>query len=231
MDKKCSICDCFFKVKPSHYDIRLTCSRACRGKHDSIVKSGVPLAFPTWTKKTHPEVAKKLSESMKGKVNLGDNNGMKQKEAQAKVSAARREMFKDVKLREITADKTRRAWAEGKFDGVRVGRCKWYSHTKPDGLIIKVQGTWELKFAEWADSKQLIYDTHKGRIAYKDCDGNQRSYYPDFYVYDWCCWVDIKNDFHAEIQKEKFIAIAASNPSIEIRILKKLDLQAMGIVV
>lgn len=69
------------------------------------------------------------------------------------------------------AEKTRIAWAEGKFDGVKVGRCKWYKYVKRDSSQIKVQGTWELAFVKWADEQGLKFDTHQGKLSYQDENG------------------------------------------------------------
>lgn len=41
--------------------------------------------------------------------------------------------------------------------------------------------------------------------------------------------MDIKNDYHYGLQKDKFKRIALSNPNLEIRILKKEDLVEMGV--
>lgn len=91
--------------------------------------------------------------------------------------------MEDISIRKHLSEKVKMAWVNGKFDGVKVGRCKWYSFEKKDGEVIKVQGKWELAFVEWADSINLKFKCkcHVGRISYKDALQNFRFYYPDFF--------------------------------------------------
>ena len=231
--KKCDICGVDFYIKPSHYDLRKTCSKKCQGELYKINFSGSnshTFGKTFSTKLNNPQWAENIRNATKGKINLGDNNGMKQLEARAKVSKFRKELFKDPVERKKLSDSSRKAWADGKFEGVRVGQCKWYAYTKKDGSVIKLQGTWELAFAKWADTEGLQFDTHKGRIKYTDQFGATRSYYPDFYIYDWGCWVDIKNNYHYNLQKEKFQLINESNPEKSIRIILKEELESLGVL-
>lgn len=160
-------------------------------------------------------------------VNRGKKNGMKQLSARRKVSISRRNMSE--KNRRIYSESTRNAWASGKFDDVRVGQCKWHDYILPTGKIVKVQGTWELKFIEWLVNNNFTFTVHKGRIPY-NINGQQKNYYPDFYVSEWNCYVDVKNDYHYNLQREKFNAIRSCNPDIEIRILTKCDLIQLGLL-
>jgi hypothetical protein len=167
----------------------------------------------------------KLSLATKGKINLGDANGMKQKEARKKVSNARIKMFKDENLRKEYAEKTRLAWKEGKFDGVRVGCCKWYEYMHSSGQTYKVQGTWELAFIKWLDATGLTFKCHKGRLEYI-IEGEAKNYYPDFWVDEWECYVDVKSRHW--YNEEKFEAI--KNSGHNVRILFKEDLERLGVV-
>ena len=173
-----------------------------------------------------PEIRDKKRKSMMGK-NAGDSNGMKQKEARMKVSKTRKKMFKDnPELKKLYSEKIKKAWADGKFDGVRVGRCKWYDYKHSNGNIYKVQGTWELAFIKWLDKSKMEFTCHRGRIPYI-IDDTQRNYYPDFWVNIWDCFVDVKcKHFYNE---KKFNAIRSSNPDKEIRILFKKDLHKLGV--
>jgi hypothetical protein len=229
MDKKCEVCENFFYVRPSHWDLRSTCSRNCRAIVDSRLKKGVARKS-TWNKLDNPDIAKKISLATKNKINIGNLNGMKKDEARLKASKTRKNMMKDISLRKSISEKVKMAWADGKFDGVNVGRCKWYSFVKNDGEIIKVQGKWELAFVRWAEDNNLRFKSHKDRIPYKDSHQNSRSYYPDFFVFDWESYVDVKNDFHYNLQIEKFDCIRKSNPDLKLLILKKDDLIKLGVV-
>lgn len=80
---------------------------------------------------------------------------------------------------------------------------------------------------KWADSQKLTYITHKGRIPYI-LNGEERSYYPDFWVDDWNCFVDIKNEYHYSLQREKFDVLKKND--IEIKLLFKKDLLELGVI-
>lgn len=233
MIKKCEECGSNFKVKPSNFNKRKFCSIICRNKRDSRVflGEGNPAYGKTYrTKTTHPGWAAKIQQSTKGKINIGEKNGMKRLEVRQRMSATRsKRLANDPELTKIISENTKKAWADGKFDGVRVGQCKWFAYTKLDGTIIKLQGIWELQFAKWMDENKLKFKTHRGKIPYLDKCGNKHSYYPDFFVYDWDSWVDIKNDYHYEIQKEKFECIIESNPNINLKILTDYDLKKLGV--
>lgn len=223
----CKYCLTDFKVLFKQRK-RKFCSRNCVNL--SQAGEGNPAFGKTYnTKIKNPKWAESISKSCKG-LNSGDKNGMKSMEARIKVSKARKKIFENPETRKEVSKKVAKAWKEGKFNGVKTGRCKWYFYQKLDGSTIKVQGTWELAFAKWADFQNLNFVCHKSRIKYLDGDGNEKSYYPDFYVFEWDCWVDIKNDYHFNLQKDKFDLIRKSNPNLKLRIVTKKDLIDLGVV-
>lgn len=61
-------------------------------------------------------------------------------------------------------------------------------------------------------------------------DGEEHSYYPDFYLIDEDTYVDVKNAYHWSLQEDKFKAIRKSNPDLKLRILFKEDLENMGVI-
>lgn len=174
--------------------------------------------------KNDPDWKSRNSKSKIGKINLGDKNGMKSKEARLKVSKTRTELMKSESFRKIISDNTKKAWIDGKFDGVSVGRSKWHKYKHSNGIIYNVQGTWELAFIEWLDINNLNFSCHKGRLSYI-LEGEKHSYYPDFFVYDWDCYVDVKNDYHYSIQKDKFKAL--ENDGYKIKIIFKEELEKL----
>lgn len=183
--------------------------------------------------KDHPEWLEKKSQSMKGK-NLGSKNGMAKPENQAsrdRVSEAMKSYYSDETHRINAAQYAREAWANGVYDGVAVGKCKWYEHNDWQGNSWKVQGTWELAYAKYLDAKQINYKAHRDRFAFIDTEGNERSYYPDFLLIDENVYIDIKNDYHYQLSKEKFKSIRKSNPDLDLKILLKEDLYILGVQV
>jgi hypothetical protein len=198
------------------------------------IRQKTPQAKETMSKsitsmiKNNPEWILRNSESKKGKINLGENNGMKSIEARKKVSSTRKEMMKNG-LSEQISKQMKSAWENGKFDGVKVGRSKWYHYKHTNGNVYKVQGRYEYHFIEWLDKNSMQFKCHPGRIKYVDSNGDFHSYFPDFFIYNWNCYVEIKNKFLMSMQEEKFNMIRQSNPDIEIKILLEEDLNLLGI--
>lgn len=185
------------------------------------------------THRDHPEFAKQISVTLKANnVNVGDKNGMKKLENREKVSKTRKKMF--IEHPEMRADISKcmcELWANGVFKDVKVGKSKWYDFIKQDGTTIKCQGTWELAFAKWADENNLTFETHRGRIKYCDENGAKRSYYPDFYIEDWKCYIDVKSDYFYNLNKNKFDCIRKSNKKLNLKILFREDLLKLGVII
>lgn len=177
---------------------------------------------------SNPAWRQKISNGCKG-INLGDKNGMKKEYARKKVSATRKKMLANPLIREQIAEKNRKAWEDGKFDGVTVGKCKWFTHVKPSGEICKVQGKWELAYVKWLDVKGIKYDTHKGRLPYV-YNGKKKNYYPDFYLPDIKQYIEIKNDYHLSLFPEKLDLVRKYNSDVKIVLLTKKDLVTMGVL-
>lgn len=186
----CKGCEVDFNVPYKSRNSRRYCSRECYllncgGKNN-------PAYNKTYrTKITHPEWAAKIRKSTKG-INRGDKNGMKNPTTRAKMSKTRREkVTSDPQYRKMLSEHMTKAWKNGKYDHVNVGKCKWYSYTKKDGSTCKLQGTWELKYAKWLDEHDVQFIAHRGRISYV-LNGNDRAYYPDFYLVNDNLYVDVK---------------------------------------
>ncbi len=150
------------------------------------------------------------------------DNPMKRADVAKRMSETRSARFQsDPEFREQVAAYTRKAWADGKYEGVKTGMCKWYAHTRPDGSVVKLQGTWEVVMARHLDSLQIAYDAHVGRIPYKDGANVARSYYPDFYVPAVDSYIDVKGAFWDKVQSEKFSHIFRSNPNVRVLIANR----------
>lgn len=174
-----------------------------------------------------PGIKDRISASLrKSGANIGSKNGMKDPAARKKVSLARKKMFSDPNVRKHYSEKVKEAWARGDFDGVRTGQCSWHVYKHSNGNAYKVQGTWELAFIQWLDDNAIGFQCHKGRIPYV-MNGEQKNYYPDFWVDKWNSYVDVKcRHFYSE---EKFQAIRSSNPNMGLRVLFKDDLVKLGV--
>jgi len=226
----CKSCGCIFETAYKYRTKRQFCSRECVDK--SRAGAGNPAFGRTYrTKKTHPEWAAKVSATSSARqINSGDSNGMKQAAARARVSATRKALYaSDPEMRRQTSRGVAAAWAAGKFDGVPVGRCKWYDHTRPDGSVVSLQGTWEVAFARRLDELGVAYDAHVGRWRYTDLEGNDRSYYPDFYIPMWDVTVDVKGVYWDECGSEKYDAIRIWNCEKTLVIADRPLLESWGV--
>jgi hypothetical protein len=172
--------------------------------------------------KKNPEWKLKNSLSKKGIINKGSSNGMKNPETAKKVSEYRKKLFKNPIERQKVSMAITNAWANGKYDGVRVGQCDWYEYAHSSGNVYKVQGNWELEFIKWLDKNKLKFKCHIGRIPY-ELNGVKKMYYPDFWIDEWNCWVDIKNDYHYSIQKEKFDILKSNGTQIKLIFKEELE--------
>ena len=174
------------------------------------------------------EKRKQMSETIKNVKDIsGDKNPMKNIEIRKKVGQTRSERMTDEERKKYS-DGTKKAWEEGKFIGVNnAWKCLWYDYEHSNGNVYKVQGTWELKFIKWLDDNNLKFECHKGRIPYIDDENKSKNYYPDFFVYDWNLYIDIKSDFTYIGQKRKFEILQKTNKNIKI--LFKKDLKKLNI--
>jgi hypothetical protein len=171
----------------------------------------------------NPEWITNNSNSKKNKINLGDSNGMKKIESRKKASESRKKiMTPDFKQK--ISEYTSKAWKDGKFDNVKVGMCKWFEYSHSNGIEYKVQGTWELEFIKWLDVNNISFVCHRDRIPYI-LEGKNKMYYPDFYIHSWNCYVDIKNEYHYNLQKNKFEAL--KEQGINIKIILKDELEKL----
>jgi len=178
-----------------------------------------------------PAERKRTSESMIGKVNIGEKNAMKRPEVRQKVSKTRSKLMQDTEFRKKFSQGSINAWRRGAYKENNDAncKCKWHTYIHSSGKEYRVQGHWELKFIEWLDKQQLKFDCHRGRIDYIDDSGISRSYYPDFFVYEWNAYVDPKADHWYRIQYRKFELLKEQHPDIKIEILTKQKLINLGI--
>jgi hypothetical protein len=166
------------------------------------------------------------SEACRRKM-LATDNHMKRPELRERMSEVARN--RSPEIRQKIANGMAKAWRDGRFEGVRTGRCDWYKYVAKDGRSYKVQGTWELAFIHWLDQQGLQFTAHRKWIRYADDSGVKRAWYPDFYVEEWGEFVDVKADhFH---RPDKFDRVRESNPTIKVRVLLAEDLKRLGVMI
>lgn len=134
--------------------------------------------------------------------------------------------------RKIISETRKRDWAAGTtYANVTAARTKWYDHVKPNGDMIRLQGTWEVLYAKYLDAQNINYVAHKGAIWYtRSIDNTKRVYLPDFFLPDVDEYLDIKNDYLLRIDRQKFEDIRKCNPTLKLRIITKNDLMQLGLL-
>lgn len=175
-----------------------------------------------------PAERARTSQASKGN-NSGNKNAMKRPEIRSRVSETRSELMKCEEYRKKFSQPSIDAWARGAYNNAKSNRTHWHTYLHSSGIEYKVQGTWELAFVKWLDENNLKFDCHSGRIPYIDDIGVERSYYPDFYVYQWCAYVDPKADYWYRQQYRKFELLKEQHPDKDIRILNKQKLIELGV--
>ncbi len=87
----------------------------------------------------------------------------------------------------------------------KTGRAKKYKYISPISGEMTVDGTWELKFCEWADSEGLKIQRVKSGFSYHKKENIIAKYYPDFYInyQDVEFYVEIKG-FETELDRVKW---------------------------
>lgn len=68
---------------------------------------------------------------------------------------------------------------------------------------VKLDSKWELIVAERLDSLGIYWYKPRIRLPYYDLEGNEHGYYPDFYIKDYKCFIEVKSPFIANYQNSK----------------------------
>ena len=97
----------------------------------------------------------------------------------------------------------------------------------------RCQGKYESLFVVWAVSSGLHFVPHGKGVAmpYVDAKGTDRKYFPDFWVQEWDCYIDIKSDWTKKLAGDKIERVLAANPNVKIRVLADADLIGLGVQV
>lgn len=219
--------DALFKVRNKRKYCTPSCSNAAHAG------AGNPMfGRPARSKETHPEWAARIAVTHRERGSLvGDKNPMKRSDVASRMSKTRREkVTSDPAYRAHLSQKMREAWVDGKYEGVRVGQCDWHEHTRPNGEVVKLQGTWELALARFLDQRGIDYEAHRGRVPYHDSEGTERSYYPDLRIPALDAYVDVKNPLYEREHAKKLECVRACNPDMTLVVLNKQALEGLGVI-
>jgi hypothetical protein len=184
-----------------------------------------------------PENRKKISEAVtnsyddelrkKRSEHLRENNPSQLPGASKRISTHRSKYYEDPENRKKSSEIMSQLHIEGRAGS---GYTKNFTYTNTNGETYIVQGTYELAFIKWLDDNNMAYRCHADRIPYTDTNNVPHYYLPDFYVYEWNLYIDVKSTYWYSIQKPKFDAIFNSNPKLNLKILLEHDLKDMHII-
>ena len=83
------------------------------------------------------------------------------------------------------------------------GRCKKIDHDSPIAGKVKVDGTWELKVAEFLDKQSFNWIRNTTRFKYVNPKGKTSTYCPDFYLIDLDAYIEVKG-YETDLDKCKW---------------------------
>lgn len=84
------------------------------------------------------------------------------------------------------------------------GRSKKYNYCSQVAGPISVDGTWELAVAKYFDGIGVKWERNIKRFPYKNTlTGRMSVYIPDFYVYDWNTYIEVKG-YETELDHVKW---------------------------
>jgi len=98
---------------------------------------------------------------------------------------------------------------------------KTVEYTCKDGSIVKLDSSWEVRLAKLLDENSIKWIRPKS-IPWIDKKGIKHNYFPDFYLLDYDVFLDPKNDYVIETQKEKLLALSEQYDNIII--MKEKDI-------
>ena len=108
-------------------------------------------------------------------------------------------------------------------------RVKYYSVFCPYiNKEIKVQGSWEYKYALFLNEKNINWDKNKKYSIKYSLNDKEKIYYPDFYLPNTNEYVEIKGWWYVG-SKEKMKLVVEQNEKIKISILQQKELIELGI--
>lgn len=117
---------------------------------------------------------------------ISESTREKLKGSSGKALTSEKELLRVSKIRSKIITRYAEGWEP------TCGRCKKYDYYSPIAGHIKVDGTWELKAAEYLDSIGVIWNRNRTRFNYTNPIGRISTYQPDFYVETWGCYLEVK---------------------------------------
>jgi hypothetical protein len=126
--------------------------------------------------------------------------------------------------------------ASGKSFGNNA-RVKWHEVINArTGDSVKVQGTWEKRYAEWLNAQGVEWQRPKTTFSWRRDDSDiEHTYHPDFYLPATDTYVDIKGFMWKDDRKKiddsaKLLLVQQQNPNLRLQVLMKNELRELGVL-
>ena len=176
-------------------------------------------------KKKHKEYREKISD--------GNKNKHCSKKTKKKISESLKKYnksFEGLKTRKESSKIIMKLHKKGLYKHI-YNNCSHHSpqvkYKRKNGEIIYLDSSWELKIANELDKNSInwIRPLNKNGHVYRwiDKDGNQHTYYPDFYLSEFEIYLDPKNPYLQKLDEDKIERVQNQN-NIKILILNKKEL-------
>lgn len=125
-------------------------------------------------------------------------------------------------------EKVKRVLSEKLSKNNKGGRCKWFTFAKATGETVKVQGTWELRFAkvlEVIDPEWIKVGTNSGNHSFEwvDSRGKYHTYTPDFWSPKLNKYFEVKGYWWGEDEEKMRQVLQSTSIAIEIVFEKQLE--------
>jgi len=171
------------------------------------------------------EISKKISSAREGKTYL-EILGSQEKVDEYKEKCKKTRFINKEKNSKSNSEAAKEKWINGVYKDLnqRFNNTKWFEHIRPNGNVVKVQGTWELELAKRLDFLNIEYHCHDDishRFIYYDKDNNRHSYKPDFQISGTNIYLD-PHWYLDELQNCKFEYVK-NNYNIKLYILKTIE--------
>lgn len=102
------------------------------------------------------------------------------------------------------------------------GRCPKYDYNSPIAGQIKVDGSWELIFCQYADMMKFTWERNQKRFPYIKPNGQKSTYQPDFYIHELKSYIEVKG-YETKLDKAKW-----SQFPEKLIILRKKEIKTIG---
>lgn len=156
------------------------------------------LGGPGWNKGLTKETDERVKRAADAK--LGRHHTKETKEKLSKVWLGK----KHTKKTKSKISKKRKEWFKNGGTNPNAGRCMKYHYQSSIAGEISLDGTWELQTAIFFDCSELKWRRNTKGFKYINPETKQESIYiPDFYVYDWNTYIEVKG-YISEIDKAKW---------------------------